>query len=134
MSLSLRIYERSIWKVLEVIGRLDAFADKRVMASLKTGTQGHLWVALDFQKCEFISIWAIKSLAEWSDELKKQGGRLLFVAPSDAVQRQIKVFSVTSFLVYPDWASIDLEAYHQGWAQVEKSPQQVSELSDFFRQ
>jgi anti-anti-sigma factor len=85
--------------------RVDSFnlpEFKREMEALME--KGHLHLALELEQTKFLSIPSIQLLVGWADQLQALGGRLMLVAPSEKLRRQIAIFgSLDRMIVMKPW-------------------------------
>ncbi|MBX2995683.1 MAG: hypothetical protein KF681_12710 [Bdellovibrionaceae bacterium] len=127
MSVSIRTLDQKVgenssysWRIVTLAGRVDAFADKRTVAGLKMaaplspqGPEGPpAWTALDLSQCDFMSIWALKEIAQWAQDQRRAGGRLVVLSPNQAIRRQLDVFVGQGLVIYPDWATLEIDTFY----------------------
>lgn len=114
MSVSLHVSERNQWRVLTLSGRVDAFSDKRIVMNLRQSVpRPSCPVVLDLQKCEFLSIWALRSLLSWKEEVTAAGGRLVLMSPPDGLRRQLDVFLGRGLEIFYSWEALEIETFFQ---------------------
>lgn len=113
MSVSISVSEHNSWKVLRVTGRVDAFCDKRILAHLRQLAAEPSDLVLDLSACEFLSIWALRSLMQWADELKTSEHQLVLLTPADGVLRQLKVFVGNRLPISWDLSNLEVESFYR---------------------
>jgi anti-anti-sigma factor len=114
MSVSLHISDRNHWRVLTLAGRVDAFADKRILSNVRQAIPNlKSQVVLDLKACDFLSLFALKSLGDWAQELKIAGGQLLVMGPNESLRRQLDVFLGRSMEIATTWEDLEIQAFYQ---------------------
>lgn len=124
MSVSIRTHDQKVgdslsssWRIVTLAGRVDAFADKRTLAGLKMAaplgsSAAPSWTALDLSQCDFLSLWALKEIAQWAQEQTRAGGRFVVLSPNESIRRQLDVFVGQGLVIYPDWATLEIDTFY----------------------
>ena len=88
-----KISDFSSWKVLQLVGRVEAATDSLIIQDLRRLQKlEHRHFALDLSQCLAVNLRFIMEIAHWADELKEQKGELIFLSPSASIQRSIDIF------------------------------------------
>ena len=114
MSVSLHVSQRHHWQVLTLSGRIDAFSDRRIVAVLRQAVlKPGASIALDLSSCEFLSLYTLKSLLEWNEQISKDGGRFIIFSPAECICRQLDIFLGRQLTVAWAWEALEIEAFYQ---------------------
>lgn len=113
MSISLKLFQQNSWLVLVLAGRVDAFSDRRVLASIKMSAADSKRIALDLNQCDFLSIWILKELVLWSRELESEAKQLVIVCIPENISRQIQSFiGIKQFKIYSNFTELEVETFY----------------------
>lgn len=90
------------WTAAALSGRVDAFADRKVIQQLEELIGSSKRVVLDLSKTDFLSFQMMKYLAQLNQNLGRKGGELALLRPNHSILRQIEIFvGLKVFSVYP---------------------------------
>lgn len=113
MSISLKLFQQNSWTVLALAGRVDAFSDRRVFASLKMSAADSKRIVLDLNQCDFLSIWILKELVQWSRELESEAKQMVIICIPENISRQIQSFiGIKQFKIYSNFTELEVETFY----------------------
>lgn len=89
------------WQILTLTGRIDSFnqnsAQSEIRQSLQSGAQA---LAIDLGLVDFLSVTMIRFLVEQAQDLKRRGGQMALLRPSERIVKHFKVYGmIEPFLV-----------------------------------
>ena len=85
--------DKNGWFIERLGERIDSFNQNEFRAKIEQiFEQGHRKIALDLQQTKFLSLPSIRIIVDWAERLRRQGGDMLLIAPSEKLKRQIGIF------------------------------------------
>lgn len=111
--MDIRTSMKNNWAYAAFPERIDAFNFQELKQALCDISRGSKLVAFDFSVTRFVSLPAIKHLHVLASDIVKSGGRVVLLAPTEKIKRQIDIFaSIEPMTVFP---TIDSWEVSNGW-------------------
>lgn len=92
--------EMNGWVIQRLGERIDSFNQGEFKSEMdKVLEKGALQVALDLQNTKFLSFPCIQLIVTWANQLRNQGGKMMLIAPSEKLKRQIFIYGSLDHLI-----------------------------------
>lgn len=92
--------EMNGWIIQRLGERIDSFNQDEFKSDMEGVLEkGALLVALDLQNTKFLSFPCIQMIVAWAGRLRSQGGRMMLIAPSEKLKRQIFIYGSLDHLI-----------------------------------
>lgn len=96
--------EKGIYFVVDIAGKIDRLKDSIVLKSyINTLVEkGHVAIALNLSKVTYLDSGALNVFIYCHETLKKKGGRLVLIEPSEYVRDVLEVLGLTKLVkIFP---------------------------------
>jgi len=82
------------WHIFTLVERIDSFNQASIMQEIQDlCDQGCKTLAIDMSDARFISFPLIRFLWDMATEMKKLGGELALLSPSEKLKRQFSIYA-----------------------------------------
>ena len=123
-NLEIQTTEKGSYCVITLKGRIDAFSDRRLLKALKPISETtRRWIALDLSQVEFLSLWALKEIHNWSLEMRLEQRRLVLLSVPALILKQIAVFlPPPQFDTYLTFEELELKSFYEAHRSMNLQP------------